>query len=333
MIFDISQIIRCLSEEKPFKFKHNNMPDFRRQIKNELLTGRIQDDPCHHMDNSKYHRRISNHDSETCWLNSCIQLLLVALDYSPNFVMSSSLGKLLELAQSKTLIDPRPIKRLIQDELDSNSGRYQYILTEQQCARDLLIILGEKEETWRDVHNLVWQTCKQTITCQNCQAESFSYATQLYSEVSCPEDNVSLKNFLENNFNGVGEDLEYLCGSCKVRGIAKQSFQLVTEASSSYFVVCLKRSEENYSNRVIATHDITLVDSNNHPRVYTPLSIIYHQGGVEHDVRSVRHYMCDLKDVKNDKWFHTSDASEPKLLKTQQVTKNGFIVLYKRKAE
>ena len=43
--------------------------------------------------------------------------------------------------------------------------------------------------------------------------------------------------------------------------------------------------------------------------------------------------MCDLKDVKNDKWFHTSDASEPKLLKTQQVTKNGFIVLYKRKAE
>ena len=62
-------------------------------------------------------------------------------------------------------------------------------------------------------------------------------------------------------------------------------------------------------------------------------SIFQHSGGIEHNVRSARHYMCDVKNIQDNKWYHTSDSTEPRVLRKNQVTKNGFIVLYKRKSD
>ena len=330
---NLALLFRCLAEKRPLDFACKSMSEMRRSMKNELLSGQLKVSSPTVPQSQSYNRKIANFDGESCWLNSSLQLILVALDYSPNFTLSSSFGKLLEYAQTQTLLDPRQIKSLIQKEVEDNAARYQYILTEQQCARDLLLILGENQESWRDIYNLLWQTCRQTITCQNCQQMSVKFDEQLYSEVSCPGNNTKLKTFLENDFNTTGQDIEYRCESCNIRGTAKQSFQLVTEASSFYFIVAMNRSHENYNDRVTATDDVTLIDSNNCPRTYTPLSIIQHSGGIEHNVRSARHYMCDVKNIQDNKWYHTSDSTEPRVLRKNQVTKNGFIVLYKRKSD
>ena len=71
-----------------------------------------------------------NADGETCWLNVLLQLLLWALDYDTAHALFSPMGKLLEKSQAQALIDSRDFKVLIQNEIITNTARYQGILTE-----------------------------------------------------------------------------------------------------------------------------------------------------------------------------------------------------------
>ena len=194
-----------------------------------------------------------------------------------------------------------------------------------------MIIITENKDKWTDIYNLLSHSIRQTITCRNCKNESHTFKEQLYSEVWCPEDAVSLKTFLENNFNKGEIIKEYLCDACNVRGEATQSFQPVTEVSSSYFMVQLTRNVDNYSNRVVATEDINLLDSNGCPRTFTPICIIHHRGGVEYNMNTVRHYMCDIRSHLDKKWYFTSDATAIRPVQEEDVSNKCFIVLYKRK--
>ena len=71
-----------------FNFSNGDMPEIRRRIKKELNKGKILLERTPNTDGIK--RRISNVDRATCWLNSCLQLLLCGLDFSLDFAQFNS---------------------------------------------------------------------------------------------------------------------------------------------------------------------------------------------------------------------------------------------------
>ena len=69
-------------------------------------------------DKNSFTRRIRNPDMATCWLNSCLQLVLTALDYDePSaMILNSELGKELLMLQSNSkskILDPTTLKDII----------------------------------------------------------------------------------------------------------------------------------------------------------------------------------------------------------------------------
>ena len=62
-------------------------------------------------------RQFENPDQSTCWLNSCLQLVLVAMDYEKEMVatlFSSELGlELLCLSNSKGSLNPFTVKNIL----------------------------------------------------------------------------------------------------------------------------------------------------------------------------------------------------------------------------
>ena len=64
------------------------------------------------------------------------------------FTSSSPLGFKIEVAQTMEMIDPMHIKQLIQNEILFNNIRIQHIMTGDQGARDLLLILDENKDSW-----------------------------------------------------------------------------------------------------------------------------------------------------------------------------------------
>ena len=280
-----------------------------------------------------FRRKIMNSNGETCWLNSGLQMILCSLDHSQSFQSVSSLGFNMELNQAEELIDPSTIKLLIQTEININDIRQQNILTGYQDTKDLLVLLGENKVSWPDIYSHLYHTTVQKITCESCQAESISESVeQLFFEYHCPPDNTSLKSHLEGNIN-YGSSITYRCNMCHETGEARQQHQIKTEASSMYFLITLQRiGEDYYKNRVDATKELTLLDSNNHPRNYFPISIIHHRGGIQSGRNISQHYMCDVFCQRDQMWYHTSDSSEPRQLRKDEVSKTGYIILFRRKS-
>ena len=326
------QFERCLSMDVPFAFSGSHMASLRRLIRHELMEQCISEELLTQITPSTFSRKISNYDSETCWLNVLLQLLLCALDYNPGHVLSSHMGKMLQKSQTQTLIDSRDFKELIQNEVLNNEVRFQEILNDEQDTRDALIILTENSQSWPDVYDLIFNTTQTSVTCQACnrKSEGGSVSQQLYLDIPCPQDNTSIKSKLEYVTN-YGEEVPYTCEYCQVKGIGRRCDQIITEASSQFLIVCVQRTSETYENNVKATDDITLLDSENCPRVYSPVNIIHHRGGVQPRPGVTRHYLCDTKFRDNNQWYRSSDASEPTRLNEMEVTSKAYIILYKRK--
>ena len=311
------------------------MAELRKITRKEILDGALSDIDFTEERGVTFDRKIENRDGVTCWLNVTIQMILCSMDYSQDFSASSALGYKLETAaHSRRVIESESIKRLIQHEVEINGERFQHILTGEQGARDILILLGENMASWMDIFCHLYHTTVQTISCKYCQSQSVRAQedAQLYYEIECPRDQSNMKRWIESLVNKGTDIEEYKCLGCKEKQNAFLQSQIKTEASSNFLIVLIKRSEVTYNNRITATDDITLIDSNNVPRSYTPLSVIYHVGGVRSKQGSVRHYLCDVKSKVDGNWYRTSDATQPKRLKKEEVSKEGYIILYMRKS-
>ena len=42
------------------------------------------------------------------------------------------------------------------------------------------------------------------------------------------------------------------------------------------------------------------------------------------------HYICDIKDKITDSWFRTSDETQPISIQNSEVSKLGYVALFKR---
>ena len=46
---------------------------------------------------------------------------------------------------------------------------------------------------------------------------------------------------------------------------------------------------------------------------------------------SCGHYVCDILEEKSKSWYRTNDNSIPKPIEVDEVSRQGYIILYKQK--
>merc|ERR1712115_434848 len=127
---------KCTLMNLDFDFDTTDMIHIRDQIRGEITTGNTLPDISHgnsrkrkesgtdHLTRKKVknsnsmqcpQRRIINPDAETCWLNSCLQLVLTALDFKETISETGSImwQNLIQLQIIDTTLplDPSGVKR------------------------------------------------------------------------------------------------------------------------------------------------------------------------------------------------------------------------------
>jgi uncharacterized UBP type Zn finger protein len=63
---------------------------------------------------------------------------------------------------------------------------------------------------------------------------------------------------------------------------------------------------------------------------YEAVSIIEYQASVRSTGDSDGHYICDIKDRSSQKWFRTNDNNNPIPIELEEVSKFGYVILYKK---
>ena len=67
-----------------------------------------------------------------------------------------------------------------------------------------------------------------------------------------------------------------------------------------------------------------------HQYWYEAVAVIEYVGTLSSSGISRGHYICDVKDAISKLWFRTNDDRCPSKLKVSEVSKNAYVVLYKR---
>ena len=309
------------------------MPEIRRRIKKEIQQHNVNLDvtnECYGMQ-----RRILNYDQQTCWLNASLQLLLCGMDYIANIQMNSMLGMELNILHGQHFINPTDLKNMLQEEIDRSSERLerQNILHGQQCARDLLLILSENKENWLDVYHMFHHVTVQTLRCPNCKKETYYRSSDLFRELSCPPDKSRLRSYIEQTF-ACSEEVDFTCEGCQKKGLFKKSLKLCYEESSKFIIFVITRgisdAINNYNNQVVVTDNCIIEDEENNQHTYEPIAVIEHEGRFTSSRKSQGHYVCDVKNFEDNLWYNTNDETVPKLISRQQITRYGYVILYRR---
>ena len=70
------------------------------------------------------------------------------------------------------------------------------------------------------------------------------------------------------------------------------------------------------------------VDGSQH--LYEAISVIEFNGRLSSIGESEGHYICDIKDKASNFWFRTNDAANPTQIESSDVSKYGYVIMYKR---
>ena len=312
-----------------------------------------------------FQRRIMNADFSSCWLNSCLQLLLIAFDTKlPTESFNSNLGIQLQKLHSTDVslpLDPVSIRQLITDteeaRIQAEKDELVHLIkdprelrrmlriknnsklnlgTGQQCVRDFFVCIRENRESWIDVYSFLNYNVKDTTKCSNCgNISSNETREEIYTEVNCPTDGSNLSTCIEEYFNK-GESVESTCELCHTKGLGEKRTLMVDVETTKFFIIIIRRTEMDYRGRAaINTNDVTcignvkLCDFRNCEAIFEPICAVQHQGVLREDGVSYGHYTADVKEQRSSKWYRTSDNALPVPLSPSDVTKRGYVFLYK----
>ena len=65
---------------------------------------------------------------------------------------------------------------------------------------------------------------------------------------------------------------------------------------------------------------------------YEPISAIEFDGTLTRTGESWGHYICYVKEKTSSSWFRTNDNSLPVQVSPAEVSRNGYVFLFKRKS-
>ena len=238
------------------------------------------------------YRRFHNQDLATCWLNSCLQLLLLAMDHDAKETFYySELGRELETLKTQHSdigLDPTIVKNILvstederialrlselQNEVDDERELERLIeathnsrlnlLQGQQCVRDFFVCLSQNEASWPDVASLLSFEMTSATTCGICKYSSQSTAKHSHHEIPVPQNNSNLATFVENLFNE-GIHVDNNCSSCNEHYNGIQRKTLTNVSKTQFKVIFCPRylqtidGLELIDNKVNSTGDVML---------------------------------------------------------------------------
>ena len=239
---------------------------------------------------SSFTRRIRNPDMATCWLNSCLQLILTAVDYDEYTAMTfnSELGQeLLSLqSDSKTkILDPSTLKDIIvatedvrvasrlselsyqifdKKKLNEKSDQINNLRLDfkngQQCVRDFFICLNENLVSWPDVYSQFSFRLTHSTVCSSCQFRIQSETNQLYLEMSVPPNGSNLKNYLEDLLNEGSKVGLYCEGGCSAFSERVKRTSLTCSDEAKFLIIILTRGIETMDGYQLVNSKINSTD-------------------------------------------------------------------------
>ena len=179
------------------------------------------------------YRTFKNPNMESCWLNSCMQLMLTALDHSQDdFSANASLlmrhflqfhGKDISQPQNPLVIRDvllrAEISRIIDGNIIPQNRLFQYAGTttnswqqlkslsenqrigQQDCA-DFFVCIEENKQNWMDVYNMFKFETHHFIKCVNCGQEyqSNTPISHTFLWVNPPTQHQTMSQIIEENF-------------------------------------------------------------------------------------------------------------------------------------
>ena len=69
-----------------------------------------------------------------------------------------------------------------------------------------------------------------------------------------------------------------------------------------------------------------LRDLNGEDFFFEPIAVIEHHGNTS----KRGHNTCDVKDYATKRWYRTNDDNLPKMISSSEVSKQGYVVIYRR---
>ena len=238
-------------------------------------------------------RKFQNIDLTSCWLNSCLQLILCAFDHSrTQETFTSELGlELVQLQQDETSqsINSTNVKFIMVTAEDTRIATriselsmeiYDPIVMEnrthdienmrlnlisgQQCVRDFFLCLNENFTNWPDVFFCFGFEITHSTKCCKCQNVYQSETNQMYVELQVPPDNSSLSSCVEEYFNSSSLVGKFCENGCQSFVQAEKSSTLTRIADTEFIVLILTRAIETMDgfqlnkNKVTATNDVLI---------------------------------------------------------------------------
>ena len=239
-----------------------------------------------------FKRRFKNVDQSTCWLNTCLQLLISALDHAElsGDLFTSNLGReLFKLFQCKEdkCLDPREAKNILSEAEDTRVAlrlselqdsisnpadlkkqtnavkNLHFNLQEgQHCIRDFFICLQENQISWPDVSSqFVFSTSYTSIFC-GCNNEFQTETEHPYLHLQVPPDNANLNQYIEEFFSTSDLVVRICEDGCRKFTQAETRNQLTSAANSKFLIILLARAVETEGgyeinrNKITSTNDV-----------------------------------------------------------------------------
>ena len=241
---------------------------------------------------STFSRRFENPDMATCWLNSCLQLILTAIDYdelTAQLTLTSELGQeLLKLhfKSGKEPLNPTVIKDIIvtaedtriatrlselsyevinQSLHDEQAARINNLRLDlrngQQCVRDFFICLNENLVCWPDVFSTFSFNLTHSSECSICKHKNQYETNQLYVEMAVPPNKSVFKGYVEDFFHERSEFGSYCDEGCKALSVKNKWSSITTAEENKFFIVILTRGIETLDGYQLVRNEINSTES------------------------------------------------------------------------
>ena len=240
--------------------------------------------------NGEFKRRFSNLDLATCWLNSCLQLILIAIDHNQIiFDLSSELGnelkrlwrnndgKILESITVKEILvsaeDLRIATRLseLRNDIDDQIQLAHQtravemlrlnLISGQQCVRDFFICLKENIMSWPDVCTPFSFSITHSTRCCSCNHIQRSETIEMSVDVSVPENNSSLSDYV-SEYLSTSELVGYFCEHGCKKNVEVEKRSIVTNISEvKFIIIILTRGVPTADGYRLIHNEVTATDN------------------------------------------------------------------------
>ena len=284
-----SKSLETLAMKEFFSYSSESSTDD--QSSSNLSEGSIDDVAPIVVERSRLHfkRKFKNQDRATCWLNSCLQMMLALIDHSnPQVELVSELGReLMRLKQdlNAKVLDPSVVKDIIvttentriakeMSEIELEIADKQQLANRskqiedsrfrlgrgQQDVKDFFLCLEANAMSWPDVYMPFTFSMTNSTKCCTCEYIHNHHTQQMFVDLPVPTENKNLKDSIEEHFNMTSTVLVF-CEFCQKLVQKEQSAKLTSAASADFLAVILRREAETLEgyklleNEVISTND------------------------------------------------------------------------------